>query len=95
MGIWIQMAPDRARPDLIKPPPNDHSFRGVLERNSDAFIRWRYLYEGGRAPVADEGYEYHSLGAIADVLRDHVLVGLKRLEELREEARAKETTGRG
>lgn len=49
---------------------SDVSFEAVLERNRNAFVQWRYLYEDfDRSEVKAFTYEYSSLGLICEALR--------------------------
>ncbi len=80
LGISITHK-DASEEDRIPKPlgPNDQSVRAVLERSSDAFEVWRYLYDQGEpGKVKRLPYEFHYLGVAADALREHTAAALPR-----------------
>jgi hypothetical protein len=61
---------------------SDVSLRALLERNSDLFLRWRYLWDQGQpGTVQRVYYEYQCLEAAADALREHTTRAINLLVE--------------
>ncbi len=79
LGISIthKDAPLEERTAIPRGEP-DESMRAVLERSSNVFETFRYLYdEGEQGRVTRRPFEYHYLGVAADALRTHVVQGLE------------------
>ena len=78
LAIWVgRQPPIDDPPEVNKEKEKTDSYndlRSVLFRSRNAFQTWRYLHEMGKKNCyVLFKYEFHRLGLICDIIREHIL----------------------